>query len=71
MEGYFALKVYIPITLDVYENMPKQQYITAKQGDSGTRYILVSLTACGKPIDIPDNVDLILNCSKNNIIGWH
>lgn len=38
--------------------------ITAKQGDSGTRYILVSLTACGKPIDIPDNVDLILNCSK-------
>lgn len=71
MEGYFALKVYIPITLDVYENMPKQQYITAKQGDCGTRYILVSLTACGKPIDIPDNVDLILNCSKNNIIGWH
>lgn len=38
--------------------------ITAKQGDSGTRYILVTLTVCGKPIDIPDNVDLILNCSK-------
>lgn len=58
------MRIEIPITVDVVREGPARQRIMAKQGDCGTRYILVSLTACGKPIDIPENVDLILNCSK-------
>ena len=57
------MRVKTPIIIDTVREGPCH-CITAKQGDSGTRYILVTLTVCGKPIDIPDNVDLILNCSK-------
>lgn len=44
------------IYLDVVRQGPVKQRITAKQGDVGTRYITVSLTANGKMLTIPQDV---------------
>ena len=58
------MKACVPMELDVCSSMPVRKYITAKQGDDGTRFVLVSLTAAGVPIAIPDGTIAIMNCAK-------
>ncbi len=52
------------IYLDVVRQGPVKQRITAKQGDVGTRYITVSLTANGKMLTIPQDVKAVLVCER-------